>query len=106
MPKTACLLNICKLKRQTTTVRYSVAILCFGGSFSVMGPITEKLVSCLATQAHGQLPDEISPKLCVVVGRVMKYSRGHLAIPMGHRYYSDLLEINKKNMNEGQFQML
>ena len=66
----------------------------------MMGPF----VYCLATQAHashGQLPDEISPKLCVVVGRVMKYSGGHLAIPMGHMYYSDLLEINKKNMNEG-----
>ena len=73
--KRRCLLNICKLKRQTTTVRYSVAILCFG----VMGPF----VYCLATQAHGQLPDEISPKLCVVVGRVMKCSRGHLAIPRG-----------------------
>ena len=33
----------------------------------------------------------------------MKYSRGHLAIPMGHMYYSDLLEINKNNMNEGHF---
>ena len=63
----------------------------------MMGPF----VYCLATQAHGQLPDEISPKLFVVVGRVMKYSCGHLAIPMGHMYYSDLLEIN--NMNEGQF---
>ena len=42
----------------------------------------EPLVFCLATQAHGQSPDEISPKLCVVVGRVIKYSRGHLAIPM------------------------
>ena len=50
-----------------------------------------------------QLPYEITPKLCVVVGRVMKYSRGHLAIPMGHMYYSDLLEINKNNMNEGHF---
>ena len=57
----------------------------------MMGPF----VYCLATQAHGQLPDEISPKLCVVVGRVMKYSHGHLAIPM---YYSDLLEINYNNM--------
>ena len=37
------------------------------------------------------------------VGRVMKFSRGHLAIPMGHKYYSDLLEMNKNNMNEGQF---
>ena len=46
----------------------------------MMGPF----VYCLAIQAHGQLLDEISPKLCVVVGRVMKYSRGHLAIPMGH----------------------
>ena len=63
----------------------------------MMGPF----VYCLATQTHGQLPDEISPKLCVVVGRVMKYMCGHLAIPMGHMYYSDLLEIN--NMNEGQF---
>ena len=50
-----------------------------------------------------KLPDEISSKLCVVVGRIMKYSRGHLAIPMGHMHYSDLLEINKNNMNEGQF---
>ena len=65
----------------------------------MMGPF----VFCLATQAHGQLPDEISPKLCVVVGRVIKYSRGHLAIPMELMYYSDLLEINKNNMNEGQF---
>ena len=65
----------------------------------MMGPF----VYCLATQAHGQLPNEISPKLCGVVGRVMKYSRGHLAIPMGHMYYSDLLEINKNNMNEGHF---
>ena len=65
----------------------------------MMGPF----VYCLATQAHRQLPYEISPKLCVVVGRVMKYSHGHLAIPMGHMYYSDLLEINKNNMNEGHF---
>ena len=62
----------------------------------MMGPFVFRL----ATQAHSQLPDEISTKLCVVVGRVMKYSRGHLAIPM---YYSDLLEINYNNMNEGQF---
>ena len=48
----------------------------------MMGPF----VFCLATQAHGQLPDEISPKLCVVVGRVIKYSRGHLAIPMEHMF--------------------
>ena len=33
-----------------------------------MGPF----VYSLATQAHGQLPDEMSPMLCVVVGRVMK----------------------------------
>ena len=39
----------------------------------------------------------------VGVGRVVKHSRGHLAIPMGHMYYSELLEINKNNMNEGQF---
>ena len=65
----------------------------------MMGPF----VYCLATQAHGQLPYEISPKLWVVVGRVMKYSREHLTIPMGHMYYSDLLEINKNNMNEGHF---
>ena len=57
MPKVAV---FTELKRQTTTVRYSVAILCFGGSFSVMGPF----VYCLATQAHGQLPEEISTKLC------------------------------------------
>ena len=60
----------------------------------------EPIGYCLATQAHGQLPDEISTKLCVVVGRVMKYTRGHLAIPM---YYSDLLEINYNNINEGKF---
>ena len=33
----------------------------------------------------------------------MKYRRGHLAIPMGRMYYSDLLEINKNKMNEVQF---
>ena len=64
----------------------------------MMGPF----VYCLATQAHGRLPDEISTKLCVVVGRVMKYNCEHLAIPM---YYSDL-KINYNNMNEGQFSML
>ena len=49
-----------------------------------------------------QLPEEMFPKLCVVVGRVIKYSRGHLALPMEHMYYCDL-EINKNNINEGQF---
>ena len=39
----------------------------------LMGPF----VYCLSTEAHDQLPDEISPKLYVDVGRVMKYSRGH-----------------------------
>ena len=65
----------------------------------MMGPF----VYCLATQAHDQLPDEISPKLCVVVGRVMKY-REHLAIPMAHNImYHSGFQINKNNTNEGQF---
>jgi len=92
--KRQCLLNICKLKRQTTTVRYSVAIIMFWWQFFGDGTI-RLLLGDTSSQ-----PDEISPKLCVVVGRVIKYSHGHLAIPM---YYSDLLEINYNNMNEGKF---
>jgi len=63
-----------------------------------MGPF----IYCLATQTNDQLLHEIPPKLCVVIEPIMKYSRGHLAIPMGHMY-SDLLEINKNNMNGGHF---
>ena len=63
-----------------------------------MGPF----VYCLATQAHGQLPDEISPKLCVVVGRVIKYSRGHFAIPMGHNMshrYGEMYYLRRTILN-------
>ena len=62
--KRQCLLNIYTLKREMTTVRYSIAIIMF-----------------------------------------WFFGDGHLAIPMGHTYYSDLLELNKNNMNEGQFLM-
>ena len=67
--------------------------------------MTGPFVYCLATQAHGHLPDDISPQLYADFGRVMQYTRGQLTIPMGHMFYSDLLEINKNNMNEGHFLM-
>ena len=97
--KRRCLLNICKLTRQTTTVRYSVAIIMFWWQF--FGDGTIRLL--LGDTSSRPIARRNFPKTVCCLGRVIKYSRGHLAIPMGHMYYSDLLEINKKNMNEGQF---
>ena len=65
----------------------------------MMGPF----LYCLAIQAHGQLPDEISPAVCCrwTSNEVQSWTFSHT--DGTYIYYSDLLEINKNNMNEGHF---
>ena len=78
------LLNICKLMRQTTTERYSVAIIMFWWQFFSDGTI-RPFVSCLADKLTANCQIKF-PQNCVIVGQVMKYSHGHLTILMGHNY--------------------
>ena len=58
----------------------------------MMGPF----IYCMATQAHDQMPDEISPNCCRWTRMI--YSRGHLAIPMGHVLFR--LSRNKQEQHE------
>ena len=67
-----CLQNICKLKRQTTTVRYSVAIIMFW--WQIFGDGDHSFTAW----RHKLTIRTTFPKNCGVVGRVMKYNRGHL----------------------------
>ena len=100
MPKTAVFteLNICKLKRQTTTVRYSVAIIMFWQFFDD-GTIRLLLGD---TRSRPIAKRNFSKTVCCrwTSNEVELWIFSHM---MGHMYYSDLFEINKNNMNEGQF---
>ena len=79
--KRQCLQNICKLKRQTTTVRYSVAIIMFWWQVFGYGDHS------FTAWPHKLTIRITFPQNSGVVGRVMKYSRGHLAIPGGGGIY-------------------
>ena len=97
--KRRCLLNICKLKRQTTTVRYSVAIIIFWWQFFDDGTIRLLLGD---TRSRPIARRNFSKTVCCrwTSNEVESWTFSHM---MGRMYYSDLLEINKNNMNEGKF---
>ena len=67
-------LNICKFKRQTTTVRYSVAIIMFWWQFF---GYWDPSFTAWRHMPHGHSRATF-PQNCGIVGRVMKYNRGHL----------------------------
>ena len=100
--KRRCLLNILKLKRQTTTVRsYSVAIIMYWWQFFGDGTIRLLLGDTSSRPiTRRSLPKTVCCRWTSNEVQSWTFSHTDGTYVM---YCSDLLEINKNNMNEGQF---